>query len=87
MASGRCAPTPSGRSCSTSTTPRRSSATLAAPLLTPTADEQDGYVPNVVYSCGAMRHGDIVVVPYGIADTSIGFATVDLPALLDEMVP
>ena len=57
------------------------------PLLTPTADEQDGYVPNVVYSCGALRHGDVVVVPYGVADTSIGFATVDLPALLEEMVP
>ena len=60
---------------------------LARPLLTPIADEQDGYVPNVVYSCGALRHGDVVVVPYGVADTSIGFATIDLPALLDEMVP
>jgi predicted GH43/DUF377 family glycosyl hydrolase len=59
---------------------------LEDPLLTPIADEQDGYVPNVVYSCGAMRHGDVVVVPYGVADTSIGFATVDLPALLEEMV-
>lgn len=55
-------------------------------LLTPESNEQDGYVPNVVYSCGALRHGDVVVVPYGIADTSIGFATVDLPRLLEAMV-
>jgi predicted GH43/DUF377 family glycosyl hydrolase len=57
------------------------------PLLTPVGDEQDGYVPNVVYSCGALRHGDVLVIPYGIADTSIGFATVDLPGLLEQMVP
>lgn len=56
-------------------------------LLTPVGDEQDGYVPNVVYSCGALRHGDVLVIPYGIADTSIGFAAVDLPGLLEQMVP
>lgn len=48
---------------------------LDEPLLTPTADEQDGYVPNVVYSCGGMLHHDTLVVPYGIADQSIGIAT------------
>ncbi|MGQ0616867.1 MAG: glycoside hydrolase family 130 protein [Acidimicrobiia bacterium] len=49
---------------------------LASPLLAPSADEQDGYVPNVVYSCGALMHGGTLVIPYGIADASIGFATV-----------
>ena len=36
---------------------------LTEPLLTPTEDERDGYVPNVVYSCGAMLHGDTIVHP------------------------
>ena len=39
---------------------------LTEPLLTPTEDERDGYVPNVVYSCGAMLHGDTLVLPYGM---------------------
>ena len=62
-------------------------ATLPEPLLTPATDEQDGYVPNVVYSCGALLHGDTLVVPYGIADTAIAIATVQVPELLDAMVP
>ena len=49
---------------------------LSEPLLAPEADEQDGYVPNVVYSCGGLLHGDTLVIPYGIADTSTGVATV-----------
>lgn len=62
-------------------------ATLAEPLLTPSVDEQDGYVPNVVYSCGALLHGDTLVVPYGIADSAIGVATVGWTDLLRTMVP
>ena len=58
---------------------------LREPLLAPSPDEQDGYVPNVVYSCGAMAHGNTLVVPYGIADASIGIATVALDALLDRL--
>jgi predicted GH43/DUF377 family glycosyl hydrolase len=57
------------------------------PVLTPQPDEQDGYVPNVVYSCGALRHRDVLLVPYGIGDANIGFATVtisDLLAAMDE---
>ena len=52
------------------------------PLLTPDADEREGYVPNVVYSCGALRHGDTLVIPYGCSDSAIRFAFVDLPRLL-----
>jgi predicted GH43/DUF377 family glycosyl hydrolase len=59
---------------------------LADPLLAPAPDEQDGYVPNVVYSCGALVHGDTLVLPYGIGDSAIGVATVDLAALLDALV-
>ena len=60
---------------------------LAEPLLSPAADEQDGYVPNVVYSCGALIHADNLVIPYGIGDAAIGFATVPVPELLRALQP
>jgi len=59
---------------------------LSEPLLSPSADEQDGYVPNVVYSCGALLHGDTLVVPYGIGDTSSGIATVSWQELRTALV-
>jgi predicted GH43/DUF377 family glycosyl hydrolase len=65
--------------------PERLIASLEDPLISPDAQERDGYVPNVVYSCGAMRHRDTLVVPYGISDNEIGFATVPIPALLARM--
>jgi predicted GH43/DUF377 family glycosyl hydrolase len=55
---------------------------LRQPLLSPGIDEQDGYVPNVVYSCGAMVHGETLVLPYGIGDAAIGVATVKLEQVL-----
>lgn len=58
---------------------------LREPLLTPRADEQDGYVPNVVYSCGGLVHDGTLVLPYGIGDASIGIATVDLSDLLEAL--
>jgi predicted GH43/DUF377 family glycosyl hydrolase len=58
---------------------------LRRPLLSPAPDEQNGYVPNVVYSCGALVHADTLVLPYGIADGAIGIATAPLPALLAEL--
>jgi predicted GH43/DUF377 family glycosyl hydrolase len=62
--------------------PTRILGQLAQPLLSPATDEQDGYVPNVVYSCGALVHADTLVLPYGISDAAIGIATVPLPELL-----
>jgi predicted GH43/DUF377 family glycosyl hydrolase len=62
--------------------PRRVIARLTEPLLTPTADEREGYVPNVVYSCGALAHDDTLLLPYGCSDSSIRFALINLPALL-----
>ena len=59
---------------------------LRRPLLSPTPDEQNGYVPNVVYSCGALVHADTLVIPYGIADGAIGIATAPLPELLAAIV-
>lgn len=59
--------------------------TLPAPLLTP-GEDLDGYVPNVVYTCGALLHGETLVIPHGVADSYIAIATVRLPALLEAMV-
>ena len=58
---------------------------LRKPLLSPAVDEQNGYVPNVVYSCGALIHAETLVLPYGIGDAAIGFATVPLPELLGAL--
>ena len=55
---------------------------LREPLLEPEPGERDGYVPNVVYSCGGMVHDGTLVVPYGFADVGCGFALYDLEALL-----
>ena len=52
--------------------PTRILGQLPEPLLSPAPDEQDGYVPNVVYSCGALLHGRTLVLPYGIGDSAIG---------------
>ncbi|WP_319450692.1 MULTISPECIES: glycoside hydrolase family 130 protein [unclassified Mycobacterium] len=65
--------------------PTRMLGRLRRPLLSPAPDEQNGYVPNVVYSCGALVHADTLVIPYGIADGAIGIATAPLPELLAEM--
>lgn len=59
---------------------------LAEPLLTPNADEREGYVPNVVYTCGALRHGSELIIPYGLGDHATGFATVSLAEVLAAMV-
>ena len=65
--------------------PTRIIGQLKRPLLSPAADEQDGYVPNVVYSCGALVHGETLVIPYGIGDAAIGIATVPLRELVAEL--
>lgn len=66
--------------------PARVIGTLERPLIAPRVDERDGYVPNVVYSCGAMLHGNQLVIPFGIADESIGIAFADLDVLLEELM-
>jgi predicted GH43/DUF377 family glycosyl hydrolase len=65
--------------------PTRIIGQLKRPLLSPAADEQDGYVPNVVYSCGGLVHGETLVIPYGIGDAAIGIATVPLRELVAEL--
>jgi len=66
--------------------PRRVVATLPEPLVFPAHDERHGYVPNVVYSCGALVHGDALVLPFGFGDQAIGVVLVDLPNLLDQLL-
>jgi len=65
--------------------PTKMIAALKEPLLTASEEEQDGYVPNVVYTCGAMAHGDLLVIPFGVADNRINFATASIAALLKAM--
>jgi predicted GH43/DUF377 family glycosyl hydrolase len=67
--------------------PTRVIGQLREPLLSPAHDEQDGYVPNVVYSCGALLHAGTLVLPYGIGDAAIGVATVPLDELLASLSP
>jgi predicted GH43/DUF377 family glycosyl hydrolase len=62
-------------------------ARLPGPLLTPRADERDGYVPNVVYTCGALLNAGCLTIPYGISDGAIGFAQVDVDELVSRMTP
>jgi predicted GH43/DUF377 family glycosyl hydrolase len=55
------------------------------PLLRPEPSEREGYVPNVVYTCGAMRHNNDIILPYAVSDTFSNFATVGIAALLNAM--
>ena len=58
----------------------------AEPVLTAENADRSGYVPNVVYTCGALKTGERMFVPYGISDSSVGFATVPIDDLLQLMV-
>ncbi|MBN1420999.1 MAG: glycoside hydrolase family 130 protein [Planctomycetes bacterium] len=59
---------------------------LRQPLLIPTAEEREGYVPNVVYSCGSMIHGDRLFIPYAMADQATSFITVSVAELIDRLL-
>ena len=65
--------------------PSRVLARASEPLLHPEASEREGYVPNVVYTCGAMRHNDQIILPYAISDTYSNFATITIAALMRAM--
>ena len=58
---------------------------LREPLMMPQASEREGYVPNVVYSCGALLHREHLIIPYGVADHATGFATVAVADVLAAM--
>jgi predicted GH43/DUF377 family glycosyl hydrolase len=67
--------------------PSKVLARLPEPLLRPERSSREGYVPNVVYTCGAMRLNDRIVLPYAVSDTLSKFATIEISALLRAMVP
>lgn len=65
--------------------PSRILGRLREPLLRPAPDEREGYVPNVVYSCGGILHEGNIILPYAVSDTSSRFAVVPLADVLSEM--
>lgn len=65
--------------------PSKVLARSSEPLLRPEPSEREGYVPNVVYTCGGMRHNDQIILPYAVSDTFSNFATIKIPALIDAM--
>jgi predicted GH43/DUF377 family glycosyl hydrolase len=67
--------------------PAKIIARLEEPLLTPYEEERDGYVPNVVYTCGAIIHNNEMVIPYAISDTMSGIAIVGVSELINCMHP
>ena len=58
---------------------------LREPLIQPNENEREGYVPNVVYSCGSLLHGRRLIVPYGISDYATTFATLSINEVLTAM--
>jgi predicted GH43/DUF377 family glycosyl hydrolase len=66
--------------------PSRVIGRLEEPLLEPNANEREGYVPNVVYSCGALIHNGVLIIPYAMSDFASTFATVPVDELLGAMV-
>jgi len=60
---------------------------LEEPLLTPSEEEREGYVPNVVYTCGAIIHANELVIPYAMSDVHSGIATVNVEELIKCMKP
>lgn len=65
--------------------PSKVLASLSEPLLVPNEDERDGYVPNVVYSCGALLHGARLIIPYAVSDSQTSIATVPIAELLGRL--
>ena len=59
---------------------------LKEPLLMPNEEERNGYVPNVVYSCGSIIHGDKLIIPYAVSDYASSFASVPVTELLEAIM-
>ncbi len=66
--------------------PRHVIGRTTQPIIIPTADRRNGYVPNVVYTCGALAHDDLLVIPFAVADQWISIATLSISALTAKMV-
>jgi predicted GH43/DUF377 family glycosyl hydrolase len=66
--------------------PEKIIGTLSEPLIEPNKKEREGYVPNVVYSCGSMIHNNHIVIPYAYSDSASGFARVNISKLLTKFI-
>jgi predicted GH43/DUF377 family glycosyl hydrolase len=67
--------------------PEKIIARLEEPLLAPTEEEREGYVPNVVYSCGSLIHNNMLIIPYAMSDITSSIATVEVKDLIACMKP
>jgi predicted GH43/DUF377 family glycosyl hydrolase len=67
--------------------PERVIASLEHPLLSPLEEEREGYVPNVLYTCGMLEHCGQLIIPYAMSDSAIGFARVEVETVLDTLLP
>jgi len=65
--------------------PEKEIGRLKSPLLMPNINEREGYVPNVVYSCGSMIQNEDLIIPYAMSDYASTYATVNLRELLNEL--
>ena len=65
--------------------PTKVIAQLDEPLITPTKEEREGYVPNVIYSCGGLLFHQQLIIPYAMSDISTGIATINVNDLLESM--
>jgi predicted GH43/DUF377 family glycosyl hydrolase len=59
---------------------------LDQPFIEADEREREGYVPNVVYTCGLLKHGDILLIPYAVSDSATGFITLSLNELLEQLI-
>lgn len=66
--------------------PRKVIGATSKPILEPLESERNGYVPNVVYSCGGIIHGDNLIIPYAMSDTNSGIVLISVKELLDYMI-
>lgn len=65
--------------------PSKVIARLSEPLISPDSSEREGYVPNVVYSCGSLIHNDNLIIPYAMSDSMSGFGRISVDELLGKM--
>ncbi len=65
--------------------PEKVLASLEQPLLSPNTEEREGYVPNVLYTCGLLRHGKYLIIPYAMSDSAVSFARVETDVVLREL--
>ena len=66
--------------------PEKILASLDEPLLSPNSREREGYVPNVVYTCGFIQHSENLIIPYAMSDSATSFATIKLNLLLEKLL-